>query len=62
MTKKPHFSTPSAQPNRRDYDDRRVNRERPQPPRVGGRHDSRSEDDRADDRDQEDRPDREDDE
>ena len=42
--------TTGRKPNRGyDYEDG-VNPKRPQPPRVGGRHDSRSQDDRADDR------------
>ena len=52
---------PAGKPDSRYYNDNRVDRQRAKPPRVGGRHDVRSEDDRADNRDQEDEPDREDD-
>lgn len=56
----PVFLLMAREPNRRDYDRKSVDRERPKPPRVGrDDHDVRQ-DDRADDRDEKDETGRED--
>lgn len=52
---------PPGQPDKRYYNDNRVNRQRSQAPRVRGRHDPRDDDDRADHRDEQNEPDSEDD-
>lgn len=51
----------TGKPHSRDNDGKRINSQRPQPPRVGVMDRDDRKEDRADDRDEENDPDREDD-